>query len=37
MLITDKINKYKIINSTSAIDLERKINNWGKQQIEGNL
>ena len=37
LLLSDSRMKDKMINSTSAIDLEREINNWEKQQIEENL
>ena len=37
LLLSDSNMKNKMISSTSAIDLEREINNWEKQQIEENL
>ena len=37
LLLSDSNMKNKMISSTSAIDLEREINNWEKQQIEDNL
>jgi mannitol/fructose-specific phosphotransferase system IIA component (Ntr-type) len=34
LLLSDSQMKDKMINSTSAIDLEREIQNWEKQRIE---